>query len=637
MRNLLTKSILLLLAISSFYKPCKGEEFDKELEVFLVISSFNPDTERTLGFINELSQKLQESYPAKHVILIEDLAAKSFSGDSHWWKGRVRRLISRYKDRNLKAIIAIGQEAWAALSSQDSIPGKIPIFGSFISSNGIDLPDHKIDEEWEPSWINSSRKARRISYSGGTLVSYSPYKNVDIILSLFPKTRTVAFICDNTYGGQSLKAYIKKLIPMMAQLDYRIFDSRKLYITQIEDSIRALPQNSAILIGTWKVNKDGQYYTKNSLQNLLSARPDIPVFSLAGTGIGSVAIGGYIPQYNHNANNIANQIVNYKLGAIDSIRFINEGGWYNFDSKQLIKFGISPAELPSHSKLINVPDPRVQKYRSYLLVVSAVVALLTIFIVALFILFYHNKKLKDSLQKNTSELLEAKEMAEESNRLKSAFLANMSHEIRTPLNAIVGFSNLLAEPDFPEEEKKNVTSIIARNSELLLTLITDILDFSRLETGKLNFIYKEVNVSELCNQVIKTSAHMKKNDVKYEVVDGEPDLFIRSDAHRLSQVLLNLVTNSAKYTEKGFIKIEYKITEKRGFKELLFMVTDTGKGIPEDKHSKLFERFGKLDDFKQGAGLGLAISKQIITKLGGEIWIDPHYKHGARFCFTHPL
>ncbi|MGE0092368.1 MAG: ATP-binding protein [Bacteroidales bacterium] len=637
MRNLLTKSILLLLAISSFYKPCKGEEFDKELEVFLVISSFNPDTERTLGFINELSQKLQESYPAKHVILIEDLAAKSFSGDSHWWKGRVRRLISRYKDRNLKAIIAIGQEAWAALSSQDSIPGKIPIFGSFISSNGIDLPDHKIDETWEPEWINSSRKARRKTYSGGTLVSYSPYKNVDIILSLFPKTRTVAFICDNTYGGQSLKAYMKKVMPMMAQLDYRIFDSRKLYVTQIEDSIRALPQNSAILIGTWKVNKDGQYYTKNSLQNLLSARPDIPVFSLAGTGIGSVAIGGYIPQYNHNANNIANQIVNYKLGAIDSIRFINEGGWYNFDSKQLIKFGISPAELPSHSKLINVPDPRVQKYRSYLLVVSAVVALLTIFIVALFILFYHNKKLKDSLQKSTTELLEAKEMAEESNRLKSAFLANMSHEIRTPLNAIVGFSNLLAEPDFPEEEKKNVTSIIARNSELLLTLITDILDFSRLETGKLNFIYKEVNVNELCNQVIKTSAHMKKNDVKYEVVDGEPGLFIRSDAHRLSQVLLNLVTNSAKYTEEGSIKIEYKITEKRGFKELLFMVTDTGKGIPEEKHSKLFERFGKLDDFKQGAGLGLAISKQIVTKLGGEIWIDPHYKHGARFCFTHPL
>jgi len=125
MKNLLTKAIAVILAVTSFHQPCKGDEFDKELEVFLVISSFNPDTERTLGFINELSQTLQESYPAKHVILIEDLAAKSFSGDSHWWKGRVKRLISRYKDRNLKAIIAIGQEAWAALSSQDSIPGKL--------------------------------------------------------------------------------------------------------------------------------------------------------------------------------------------------------------------------------------------------------------------------------------------------------------------------------------------------------------------------------------------------------------------------------------------------------------------------------------------------------------------------------
>ncbi|MPM47410.1 Sensory/regulatory protein RpfC [bioreactor metagenome] len=271
------------------------------------------------------------------------------------------------------------------------------------------------------------------------------------------------------------------------------------------------------------------------------------------------------------------------------------------------------------------------------MITSLIALALSIFIVILTITYSRNQRLKRKLEKNTAELIEAKEMAEESNRLKSAFLANMSHEIRTPLNAIVGFSNLLAEPDFPEEEKIQVSSIIANNSELLLTLITDILDISGLETGKLHFVFKDINVGEICTQVLNTSGHLKKPGVEYKFVNTEPDMVIRSDAHRLSQVLLNLVTNAAKFTEKGEIALEYKQIECEGKQELMFSVTDTGCGISAEQHYKLFERFGKLDDFKQGAGLGLAISKQIIIKLGGRIWIDPNYTNGARFCFTHPV
>ncbi len=647
MKNLLLKTFAITLAFTVINQACNGQgqvtkqnngqNDSGEADIFLMISSFNPDTQRTLDFINEFSNTLDDFYPHKHLILIEDMAARNFSEEAHLWKGRVKHLIEKYKGRNLKAVIAIGQEAWAALISQEEIPEGVPIFGTFISSNGLDLPESQIDNSWEPAWINSARKARRASIAGGNLVSYSPFKSVELILTMYPETENIAFITDNSYGGLALKAYFKRAIDKLPQLNYIFLDGRHLYLSQIQDSIRTLPDNSVILLATWKVNKDGQYYTSQSLESLVSVRPKMPVFTFSGTGLGSVAIGGYIPQYNHNAKNIANQIVNYEQGLLDSIRFINDGGWYSFDHRKVKEFGFNPGELPLHSRIVNVSDPRLDRYRNYLLITSLIALALSIFIVILTITYSRNQRLKRKLEKKSAELFEAKEMAEESNRLKSAFLANMSHEIRTPLNAIVGFSNLLAEPDFPEEEKKQVSSIIANNSELLLTLITDILDISGLETGKLHFVFKDINVGEICTQVLNTSGHLKKPGVEYKFVNTEPDLVIRSDAHRLSQVLLNLVTNAAKFTEKGEITLEYKQIECEGKQELMFAVTDTGCGISAEQHYKLFERFGKLDDFKQGAGLGLAISKQIIIKLGGRIWIDPNYTNGARFCFTHPV
>lgn len=607
-----------------------------DTEIFLMISSFNPDTKRTIEFIDEFSNTLNEEYPTKHAVLVADMGVRNFQEEAHRWKERVRHVIDKYKENNLKAIIAIGQEAWAALISQDTLPEGVLIFGSFISSNGIELPTEPIDDSWEPVWINTARKARTRAIAGGNLVSYSPFKTVELILSIYPQTEHIAFISDNTYGGQVLKAYFKRSIQKLPQLDYRFFDGRSLYFSQIQDSIKAMPKNSVLLLSTWKVNNKGQYYTSGSLEELLSVRPSIPVFTFTGAGLGSVAIGGYIPQYHHNAKNLANQIINYSKGETDSIRFHNDGGWYNFDQAKLKEFGINASNLPIRSNIINTLDPRLEKYRYYLLIISIVALLLTIFIVSLAISFVHNRRLRLSLEKRSAELQEAKEMAEESNRLKSAFLANMSHEIRTPLNAIVGFSSLLAEPDFPEEEKSEVSSIIVKNSELLLTLITDILDISGLETGKMNFVFKEVDITDLCNQIITTSSKIGKPGVAIHLNNQVPGMVIRSDAHRLSQVLLNLMTNAIKFTEKGSITMECKIIEVPQ-EMLLFTVTDTGIGVSLKDHNKLFERFGKLDEFKQGAGLGLAISKQIVTKLGGEIWIDSSYNKGARFCFTHPI
>ena len=620
-----------------------------DADIFLMISSFNPDTKRTQDFITNFESEIKKLYKKNYLILVEELGAKNFTEEAHLWKGRVAKLLSKYKDKNVKAVIAIGQEAWSALSSQDTLTQKYPFMGAFISSNGIDLPDKPIDESWSPGWVNMSRKMRKKAHAGGVFNQYVPQKNIELALSFFPGTRNIVFLTDNTYGGVSLKAYIKKGMNSYPQnINYTFLDSREHYFPHMKEIVSKLPSNSILIIGTWRVNRDGQYYMGNSLQELISENPDIPVFTISGSGLGSGAIGGFVPNYSNDAGAVVDQINYFYTNRVDSIRFVPTGSSYQFDQNKLDSLSLKKYQLPANSVIINGEDPRVEKYRTYLYIISAITFILAVSIVAFSILYRRNLKLSLTLEENTIQLKEAKERAEESDRLKSAFLANMSHEIRTPLNAIVGFSNLMTEEEFSVKEKQEMSKVITQNSKLLLTLITDILDFSGLETGKLNFIFKEIELNSLCEQVMATTAHIRKEGVQYRFEPGEESLLLRTDSHRLSQVLLNLLTNANKFTDSGSIVLKYEVipsdgkirkADNSGYTTdcILFSVTDTGQGIQKDQHKLLFERFGKLNNFKQGAGLGLAISKQIVGRLGGKIWIDSDYDGGARFMFTHPL
>ena len=236
---------------------------------------------------------------------------------------------------------------------------------------------------------------------------------------------------------------------------------------------------------------------------------------------------------------------------------------------------------------------------------------------------------------NEIELVFAREKAEESDKLKSAFLANMSHEIRTPLNAIVGFSNILTLGDHQKEDIVTFKDIIHTNTELLLNLINNILDFSRLEVDKVKFDVVNYDIVNLCQSAISTVKFAKNSTAEYIFVPTVESYIIRTDCNRLQQVILNLLSNSAKFTTHGTITLTFVVEEENN--RVLFSVTDTGCGIPEDKQNIIFERFEKLNEYVQGTGLGLSICKLIINKLGGDIWVDSNYKDGARFIFSHPI
>nr|WP_320039180.1 ABC transporter substrate binding protein [uncultured Bacteroides sp.] len=231
-------------------------------------------------------------------------------------------------------------------------------------------------------------------------------------------------------------------------------------------------------------------------------------------------------------------------------------------------------------------------------------------------------------------LIESKVKAEESDRMKSAFVSNMSHEIRTPLNSIVGFSRILvSNPDLDDESKTQFSEIIESNNRLLLQLINDVLDLSKIEAGTLDFIYTDTDINILLSE-IEQSMRLKidKSIIKISFKEKLPECVVNTDRNRVAQVLYNLMNNAIKFTSHGKIVLGYRMKEN----QLYFYVQDTGCGIPKDKQSSIFDRFVKLDSFTQGAGLGLSISASIVYKLGGKIGVESEEGVGSTFWFTIP-
>ena len=236
---------------------------------------------------------------------------------------------------------------------------------------------------------------------------------------------------------------------------------------------------------------------------------------------------------------------------------------------------------------------------------------------------YDITELKDSQLK--------RERAEELDRLKSAFLANMSHEIRTPLNAIVGFSQLLAETDDPEERHEFV-EIIDSNNRMLLQLISDILDLAKIESGTMDFKFADMNVKEVINEIVTSFRIKMPDNVALIAPQDSPECQIYSDRMRLTQVISNFLNNAIKYTSEGCIILAYEIIGD----EIKFSVTDTGDGMSQEIQAHIFDRFYKGNTFKQGTGLGLSICETIVNRLGGRIGVNSELGKGSTFWFTHP-
>lgn len=302
-------------------------------------------------------------------------------------------------------------------------------------------------------------------------------------------------------------------------------------------------------------------------------------------------------------------------------------------------WGIPIEKIPSYARLVNIPFYELYKKQ---LIAFICVAFIFINIVAtgLWKLYSREQKYKKlaqaNLVKQNKELEVALEKAKESDQMKSAFLANMSHEIRTPLNAIVGFSNLMnTDIELSKAERENFTELINTNSDLLLNLINDILDLSRIESGRMSFSFQQYSLNELISTIYQTFQVLMPENVELRMQIPEKSISIPTDKFRLTQVITNFLSNAIKFTQKGYILIGYEYREEE--RHVHIFVEDTGIGIPKEKQDAVFNRFTKLDEFAKGTGLGLSICKVIAERFDGYIAVESEIGKGSRFSIILPL
>lgn len=612
----------------------------KELAPVVIVSSYNT----AVRHVNENLAEFFEEYTRSGLpnpITVEDINAHNLP-DCLGWRVRLRRVLKKYYEKGNRpaCIVLLGLESSSVFFSFDDPELKrTPVVVGMRGSALVKIPaQERLDiVAWDPESYDLTKDFNDYNIVGGQLYYYDVKRNLDLIKRFYPKCNTLTFMTDNTLRGVTMHALFKKYVQNDRRFEVNYIDGRKMSIIDADEAISDMPPSQALLIGTWTADNSNSYVVRNSTYTFGQTNPKLPTFTLTNVAMGHWPVAGYTPRYQVLGRELADDVIAFlKTGKKKPIKLVDNH--YVFDLQRVDMLRLSLDDFNFKYDVVNEPLSVFEEYRDTIIFVTVLIIVLISALCITIHLLRRSRRLSAKLVKQGKELLVAKYNAEEANHAKSRFIANISHEIRTPLNAVLGFSQLFANDqiELTAEERKQYAELIMTNGNMLLKLVDDVLEVSKIEAGKLKFNIGEHDVVALLNTAAKIAeTNNKSADVEIRVATNLSHLTIETDRERLLQVLANLTTNAKKCTEHGSITIAL---EKQPNDDMISIsVSDTGCGIPKEKAEEVFERFRKLDSFRQGTGLGLSICRAFVEELGGKIWVDTTYTEGARFVFTHPI
>ena len=458
---------------------------------------------------------------------------------------------------------------------------------------------------------------------------YYVKETIGLMRQLMPDMKRLAFISDDRYISEAVRGDVEQAMTgSFPELAFEQLSTRNISTEMLLDTLKSYDKTTGLIYYSWfeTHNQDDNNYLFDHIQEIITRFVHSPLFLLAPEDLSNNTFaGGYYVSVESFGDSLLQLIHRVLEGEFPRDIPPALGGkpaaYLCYPALQ--SYDIPVSLYPKEAVYINLPVSFFEQYKKEILM-TVVLLLVVVSAVGYYI---------HILKRAHQRMKEAQLKAEEANQLKSAFLANMSHEIRTPLNAIVGFSNLLSMVE-DKEEMLEYAGIIETNTELLLQLINDILDMSKIESGMYEFHVTQVDANQLMSEVEQVARlRIRTDEVSLSFAERLPQCVFHTDKNRLIQVLTNLVVNAIKFTSQGEIQIGYRLQDAH---TLYFYVSDTGCGMSAEQCEHVFERFVKYNTFIQGTGLGLSICKMIIEKLGGEIGVQSESGKGSVFWFTLP-
>lgn len=621
----ITSFLSIFLFIEGFLLSVSARTDTKNKEV-LVLNSINfnlPWAKNFYWCIHDVLQK--QGISAKAESLSVPALANKMEADAV-----VTHLREKYPVAPA-AIVLIGDPGWIVCRELfDDVWKDVPV----IVANARDRLPASLDVLLSHAPLTETNSVPGEEWRRGynlTLLKQHYYvkETVELIYKLIPDMKRLAFISDDRYISEETRGDVKEAVEKnFPNLRLELLSTTQLSTEMLLDTLHSYTPNTGIIYYSWfeSHNENDNNYLFDHIQEIITNFTPSPLFLLSPENLSNNTFaGGYYvstESFCDSLLEILNRILNGEQARNIPGGVGGEGNAY-LCYPVLKSYNIPSSRYPDDAVYVDKPQTFFQQH--CVKIISSSVFLL--FLIAAIVYYIR------ILRKAYSRLSEAMEKAEQANQLKSAFLANMSHEIRTPLNAIVGFSNMLPSTE-DRAEMREYADIIETNTDLLLQLINDILDLSKIEAGTFDFYPSSIDVNQTMEEIEQSMRlRLKNSDVTLAFTERLPGCLFYIDKNRLIQLLANFVNNAIKFTQTGTICMGYRMTDTD---TIYFYVSDTGCGMSNEQCEHVFERFVKYNPFIQGTGLGLSICRTIVERLGGKIGVDSEEGKGSTFWFTLP-